>query len=264
MRIATFNVHMWSDRDGRSAIPATIDLLRSLRADAIVLQEVPERFGTLARVAAALGMHVAFAPASFLGNALLSSAPPLSFEIVALSSGLAERRAAFVSRLPWEGGSLTIAGTHLDHLLEHHRLEQLESLLHGLDELPDAGLVLLAGDLNAVRLADYDAAALKRIRTQREQNGLEPPMGDVTARLEAGGWIDLWREARALGPEGQQVASGGCARYGNLGTCWFGTRVDYLLAAASFHRYARLVGCERIPSAVSDHLPVVAELVPRV
>lgn len=261
MRIVTFNVHMWGDRDGRPTTPATIDLLRNLHADAVVLQEVPGRSGTLARVADALGMHVAFAPASLLGNALLSIAPPLSFEILTLSSGFAEMRTAFLAKLPWEGGTLTVAGTHLDHLHEHHRLEQLESLLHRLDKLPDGGLVLLAGDLNAVRLADYDAAALERIQAQRGQNGLEPPMGEVTARLEAGGWIDLWREARALGPE-RQSAHAVCARYGDLGTCWFGTRVDYLWAAAPFRRYARLVGCERVPSAVSDHLPVVAELAP--
>ena len=252
MRVATFNVHGWSDRSGRPTTAGAIELLRSLACDAIVLQEVPEASGTLARVADALGMEHAFAPAWFLGNALLSAQPSLAFEVVPLASHLGERRSAFVARLPWGGGTFTLWGTHLDHMSESDRVEQLEALLAGVRARDRGGLTLLGGDLNALRPADYGADELERIRAHREKSRWEPPKGEVTGRLEEEGWIDLWRLARARDPGAPGVAA----------TCWAGTRIDYLWATGTFGDHARLIGCESVPSEVSDHLPVVAEIAP--
>jgi endonuclease/exonuclease/phosphatase family metal-dependent hydrolase len=262
MRIATFNVHGWTDREGRSTTGEAIEVLRGLRCDAVVLQEVPEGSGTLARVADALGMFHATAPASFLGNALLSVAKPAAFEALFLDSGYAERRSLFVAALPWEGGSLTLAGTHLDHISERTRMKQLALVLARLDALPATDLTLLAGDLNSLCRADYDAAALERIRAVREQNWWEAPAFDVAAALSARGFHDLWRLARESGPE-RLATFEGAGAYGDIGTCWAGTRIDYVWASPSFGERARLVACERAASTASDHLPVVVEIAPR-
>lgn len=255
MRVATFNVHGWTDRQGRSSAQKAIELLRTLACDAVVLQEVPEVSGTVGRVAGELGMHYAYADASFLGNALLSAAAPESFEVIALSAALAERRSAFVARLPWEGGMFTLWGTHLDHLQESTRLTQLEVLLSAARERERAELTLLAGDFNALCLSDYGAEELARIRAHRQKSRWEPPMGDVTATLEQAGWVDLYRLGRdsdkAIARDGDHCEGA---------TCWAGTRIDYLWAAPSFREHARLVGCERVLSDVSDHVPVVAEI----
>ncbi len=245
MRVATFNVHGWTDRSGRMTSGACIELLASLRCDAIVLQEVPDRSATLERVASELGMHASFAPASFLGNALLSRTPPSSFEVLPLHADGAEPRSAFAATLPWEGGRFTLVGTHLDHIRERARLSQIGALLEWMETLSASELFLLAGDLNSLTLADYDTDAMKNLKAAREKNAWEAPMGEVTALLRAAGWIDLWSLA---------------GKHGELGTCFFGTRIDYVWAHRSFDEHARLVSCEHVPTSVSDHLPVVAEI----
>lgn len=251
MRVASFNVHYWQDREQRSTVAGAIELLRELRCDAVVLQEVPAACSTLPKIAAVLGMHQMYAPASALGNALLSRAAPRSFDVRVISEAPSEARSVFVATLPWEGGMLTLAGTHLDVEREHVRLGQLARALAALSLRQGDGLTLLAGDLNSLRLSDYDPATLERIRTHRASGGVEPPLGAVTERLVERGFIDLWRRARGAQPP--------MAR-GELATCWAGTRIDYIWAGASFDAHAHLVSCEHVPTQVSDHGPVVVEL----
>lgn len=270
MRVATFNVHFWTDRQQRSTVDETIAFLRSLRCDAFVLQEVPESSDTLVRVADALGMYHAFAPASFLGNALLSVCAPRSFEVVPLevepaedSCTYIEARSAFVATLPWQGGSFRLVGTHLDPHSEQDRMRQLELLLSRLDSLQREGLTLLAGDFNSLRLDDYDADALERIRAHRERSAKEPPRGDVMAQLASRGFADLWHLARTTENRRTSAEHDSPEPPIELATCWAGTRIDYICATTSWREHAHLSGCEHVPTQVSDHIPVVVEMIPR-
>lgn len=251
MRVATFNVHYWTDRALRPTADEAIELIRGLHCDAVVLQEVPEGDDTLARVAAALAMHHAYAPASALGNALLSVAAPRSFAVLQLADASCEARSLLVATLPWAGGTFTLAGLHLDPEREEVRLQQLERALAGFDAHAGPGLALLAGDFNALCLRDYDDDALRRIGAHRASGDREPPFGRVTERLADRGFVDLWRAAGATGRVADEAA-----------TCWAGTRIDYAWARAGWEEHARLVACEHVPSRVSDHLPVVVELAP--
>ena len=251
MRIASFNVHYWRDSEQRSTCTDAIELIRALRCDAVVLQEVPAGCSILPEVATALGMHHAYAPASELGNALLSRTPPRSFEVCAIARAPSEARSMFMATLAWEGGVLALAGTHLDVERERVRVGKLERALAAMSERRGDGLTLFAGDLNSLRLCDYDSATLDRIRNHRASGGVEPPMGDVTQLLVERGFVDLWRRARAAHPP---VACG------DLATCWAGTRIDYIWAEGSFDAHAHLVSCEHVRTRVSDHDPVVVEL----
>jgi endonuclease/exonuclease/phosphatase family metal-dependent hydrolase len=262
MRLATFNVHMWRDRAELHTAAKTIELLRRLRCDAVALQEVPGQTNTLARVAAALKMHYCFAPASTIGNALLSVKPPQSFDVVSLASGNMEARSAFIATLAWEGGSVMVLGTHLEPHHEKVRMRQHAVLLGLLGARPQVGCTFLAGDLNALHLSDYNEAALAGIRVHRARSQMEPPTGEVTAKLQEHGFVDLGRYARTTQAAPPNGFPGPPICIGPLATCWAGTRIDYIWAGPNWANHARLVRCEHAVTSVSDHLPVVAEIAP--
>jgi exonuclease III len=96
----------------------------------------------------------------------------------------------------------------------------------------------------------------------REEGSWEEPRGEVVRRLDERGWIDLWRLARVESLEGYARALDAPADHPGLPTCWAGTRIDYLWASPALAGRSRLVRCGTVPSDVSDHLPVIAELVP--
>lgn len=262
VRLATFNVHMWRDRAQRPTQDKTIELLRRLGCEAVALQEVPAQTNTLAKVASALKMHYAFAPASSLGNALLSTKALHSFEVVPLPSGNMEARSAFIATLAWERGSCRFVGTHFDPHFERDRMRQLAALLGRLKARPHDGCTVLAGDLNSLDLTDYNVTALAGIRAHRARSQREPPAGDITRELSARGFVDLWRYASAARSAPQEALPDQPISVGPLATCWAGTRIDYIWAGPSWTDFARLVRCEHAVTSVSDHLPVVVELAP--
>ncbi len=88
MRVCTLNVHLWSDRRGRSNTDRVIEFLRALECDVVALQEVLRDGSQLERVALALGMHRAFGAESWLGNALLSAAPLDAIDPAPITAGL--------------------------------------------------------------------------------------------------------------------------------------------------------------------------------
>lgn len=256
MRIASFNAHYFTDRSLAPSRQPMTEFLRSLKPDAIVLQEVPEDQRELSELAAALGMHARFAPASELGNALLSRQPPLWFSVERLQVGASEARSVLAAGLPWAGGVCSLFGTHLDPLSEATRLAQLEQLLAWLKRQDRSGLSLLAGDFNALCQADYDDAHIERIRAHRQVGQIEPPAFAVTARLQAAGFVDLWRAARSQRDSSAAHVEDAASA---LATCWAGTRIDYIWASAGFAAHARLRDCRHVATATSDHSPVVAD-----
>lgn len=256
MRIASFNVHYFTNRSLVPSQEPMAEFLRALSCDAIVLQEVPEDQRELNEIASALGMHARFAPASELGNALLSRQPPLWFSVERLQAGTSEARSVFAAGLSWAGGICSLFGTHLDPLSEATRMAQLGQLLAWLRQHDRQGLTLLAGDFNSLCLDDYDAASLARIHAHRQAGGIDPPEFAVTAHLRTSGFVDLWRAASAtkarLAATAEQAES-------ELATCWAGTRIDYLWAAADLAQHARLLDCRHVATTTSDHSLVVAD-----
>jgi len=134
-----------------------------------------------------------------------------------LSSDPSEQRSAAtaVVQAPW-GAPLRVVGTHLDHKLERHRLDQL----HEIERSLEAGLNdgILMGDLNALHEADYTAWRWEDIQRIRLVNGLPPAQTHLTD--------DLFGRM-ALGDAAQ------ASKKGTEPTSRYGTRVDYVLKGAA-------------------------------
>jgi endonuclease/exonuclease/phosphatase family metal-dependent hydrolase len=161
LRFVTWNIHKGIGTDGRYRLDRTIEVLRSLDADVVCLQEVDENVPrskghSQARVLAdalayehvALGLNVAVAGGHY-GNCTLSRRPILESRNVDLTIPLKKRRSALVSKIeglhgvPW-----TVANLHLG-LAHFERKMQLKSLLrHLLPVVPADEPLVLAGDWN--------------------------------------------------------------------------------------------------------------------
>lgn len=155
-RIATYNVHRWGGRTGRTLVPAqAAHVIRELNADILALQEVLLPWGDtnpLAHLAAALDMHVIFGATrlhrhGLLGNALLARWDAHHTEQLPLSQTRWEYRGAVLGCYqPWDGLELSVIATHLA-LGARTRSAQVRWLLT--HPCLQRGPVVLLGDLNA-------------------------------------------------------------------------------------------------------------------
>lgn len=93
--------------------------------------------------------------------------------------------------------------THLDHIYEELRVSQVEKLVKFA-----ISANVIAGDLNALREADYSKQRWKDIAKARKCAGLTPASSDAMNALEKCGW----KPSDYVGP-----------------TTPYGTRVDYIL-----------------------------------
>jgi endonuclease/exonuclease/phosphatase family metal-dependent hydrolase len=254
LRVCSWNVHGFVDARGQARLPELIAFLESITPDVVCMNEVPGPEGHLRQVADALGLHACWGPAAFAGNAILSRAPVSEVERCSLSAPGHEARGALVVDLPWPGApddAVTLACTHLDHRHEAARLPQLDQLARALAARRPCAL--LAGDLNALRLADYGADRREELRSSRAARGWEEAASDVVERLDALGYVDAVRFGGrfADAPLPAELAA----------TCWTGTRVDYVWLSGTLAARARRVEVEvRADCDVSDHLPVVVDL----
>jgi len=158
LRVATYNVHRWGGRTGRTLVPAhAAHVIRELNADILALQEVLLPWGAtnpLNRLAVALDMKVIFGATrphrhGLLGNALLARWDAHHTEQLPLSKTRWEYRGAVLGCYqPWEGLELSVIATHLA-LSARARHAQVRWLLT--HPCLQRGPVVLLGDLNAWR-----------------------------------------------------------------------------------------------------------------
>ena len=156
LRVATYNVHGWVGADGRRDPDRIMDVVASLDADVVALQEVlspGRRSGKccLTELAERLGMHATFGRTllrndAHYGNALLSKAAPIRVARHALDCLGHEPRGVLEAHIPFSGESVRVIATHLS-LDRRERRCQLDTL-HTLANGRDAGITLLLGDLN--------------------------------------------------------------------------------------------------------------------
>ena len=257
MRLCTFNVHMWSDASGRSNTGAVLEVLRQLSCDVVALNEVPRRGQQLEKLAHELASDYAFAEAGGLGNALLSRRPLRDVRVVSLGGNSIDPRSALLATVDTDAGPLDLACTHLDPIREPERIDQLE-VLHRALAARDAAHVV-AGDFNALRLTDYGPAALHAVRRMREQSGWEMPLGDVVACMDAWGYVDCFRFARAGGLDAYARELATPLPDDELPTCWAGTRIDFIWASRAALDVFVPARCWRVETEASDHRPVVVD-----
>ena len=251
-RLCVFNVHSWLDASGRTRIDDTLALLQPLACDLVFLNEVPQDLA-IERVAHALGMQLAYGPAQWAGNAILSRAPLSDVRNVALPAFDAEVRAVVMARTTIAGQALTVACTHLDHVRERARLEQLAKLR----TVVGGRACIIAGDFNALRSSDYPPVRLEAIREHRAENLVEEPRDDVVARMDAWGFVDA---ARLADSDAYLSALARPIAPSLRSTCWAGTRIDYAWLSGSLAKRVTRAHAEVIATDVSDHRPLVVTL----
>lgn len=184
--VATFNIRRCIGTDGRHDPHRIAEIIESLGADAVALQEVDSpveqnsRIDHLQYLAHATGMHSVAGPAvrrhyGGYGNGLLTRLPILDIHRHDLTVGRGEPRAALVVELQSGLGSLRLVTTHLG-LLHRERIAQLNRLVEFLGQPSQSSLEVLAGDLN-------DAFRWSRLsRSLRKTFGSMPTPGTFPAR----------------------------------------------------------------------------------
>jgi endonuclease/exonuclease/phosphatase family metal-dependent hydrolase len=162
LRLVVANVHFGFDVDGRQRAREVAELLASLDADIIVLNEVDRGWlisgatDLLGTYAATTGLEAVFAPASdeVWGNAVLTRLRVVEMATERLPRGsdpLIRSAVTVVLELP-DGSLLAVVGTHLSNVDRQGdtRLPQAQAIAGIVARLRERGLeVVVAGDLNA-------------------------------------------------------------------------------------------------------------------
>ena len=155
VRVVTYNVHSCIGTDGVFAPARIVDVLASLDADFIALQEVEEREyrGTTVSqfFADALGLFRAGRTTHKragidYGNALYSRVPPLRMTAHDLAFPRREPRAAIEADFEICGGKLRIVATHFGLSMRERRAQLRKILPRLIDRSPD--LTVVCADFN--------------------------------------------------------------------------------------------------------------------
>ncbi|KAL2622555.1 hypothetical protein R1flu_002760 [Riccia fluitans] len=211
---------------------SVLDILLEVDADIIALQEVKaeeERaMKPLSELAEALGMEYAFAEswAPDFGNAVLSRWPIKSASVQQIHDETDYRNVLKVVVSVPLAGDLHFYCTQLDHLDEDWRMKQVDSLI---SMVPPNQPHILTGNLNALNQADYSKARWVEIAESRKKNNKVPPRGDVMKRLlQEKRYTDAKKFSRSSNSAGNAPQE---SNQDTQGTCYHGTRVDYILGS---------------------------------
>uniref|UniRef100_A0A7N0TV17 Endonuclease/exonuclease/phosphatase domain-containing protein n=1 Tax=Kalanchoe fedtschenkoi TaxID=63787 RepID=A0A7N0TV17_KALFE len=247
--------------DSRCSSSRTVSqVLRELKVDILALQDVKadeeNDMQPLSDLARALGMNYVFADswAPQFGNAILSRWPIKKWNVQKLLDN-SDFRNVLQATIDVPGaGDVNFYCTHLDHLDEDRRTNQINAITESNGE-PH----LLAGCLNSLCDADYSTERWTDIVKYYQEIGKPRPRADVMRLMKSKKYMD----ARDFAGECESVvirAKGQSVQ----GTCRYGTRMDYLLASPTFP-YEFVPGSYAVYSSqgTSDHHIVKADLVKR-
>ncbi len=260
VRIATYNVHSWTDPFGNSNLEAIMQVIRSINADIIVLEEVLDVTNKLKIFFNDLGYtyqkfclatHMGYVP---FGNMILSKYPSnfseKIFEIDKKAYGREKRCYIEASiELP-NKNIITVYGTHLDvfDATEAVRLAQINEIIPLASSKPNS---LITGDFNAVRKKDYLYEINGKTvwdlldKDNKERNQPKTVFTTPTAvfdALEQAGFVDSFAQASLKAPKF---------------TVWSGTMVDFILLK---NWNLPVKGSYVYYNAASDHIPVIMDI----
>jgi exodeoxyribonuclease-3 len=256
----TLKVLTWNIKTGGGKrLDAILALLDRERPDVLTLQELRdfERHDgrRMREVAGALGMAAHLARSAFGQPVAVLVRPPLRF---ARTRSVRWRlhHAAADAVVPTDAGPLTVVSTHLNPFSPYRRMREARWL--AARYASRRGLVLLAGDLNALDPGTDHTAELERLGgLYRRRHLAADGTADTRAMaaFAAAGFVDLWPVAGSGDGSTAPTSEGG-------GSEFSGMRLDYLLGSprlAAAARHARVIrGGEAEYS--SDHYPVGVEL----
>ncbi len=156
LRLATYNIHKCRGLDGRTRVDRIAEVLASLQADVIALQEVvgggPEEDGQAAALGARLGMgwvmdSVRLLRGKAYGNVVLSHFPIAHMQPCNLSCAKREPRGAMRVDLDVHGHVLHLFNVHLGTAVLERR-KQAPRLADFVADPHVRGPKVLLGDLN--------------------------------------------------------------------------------------------------------------------
>ena len=219
VRLVTFNIRHGVGDDDRLDLPRLAQVLQSVDADVICLQEVDRHYGSRSDdvdqpllLSRALDMQLAWGPAIEVprggdepdrefGNALLSRLPILVSDVHPLP-GTGEPRSALRTLIELDGGTLWVTTTHLTRGEGPERAEQLAAIAALHTEHMEGGVVV--GDFNttpdapemaALQPLFTDAWTIARDRTDRSgwrfwqhDTGFTHPAGSPHRRIDQA-WV---------------------------------------------------------------------------
>jgi len=271
LTVVTLNVHLFKDSSWKDNFQQTIDFLRSINADIVILCEVATEkiFKTTNRkngqicnieyLSSAISLrHTTLQKnESFsCGSTILSRFPILSYTPIYPVDEFSKSRVIPSYRMQraiidvGEGEHLEVLGLHLNYRLEttrHAQVDAVQQMLNKQAQIPRARI--WAGDFNALTREDYSVVEWKRIATVRKQNRWEVPQTSLTARLK--NEFDLTDCWEATGHRG------------SVSTCRFHTRIDYVMVNKEFLKRWSITNCEIKETPFTDHNAVVATFASR-
>lgn len=156
LRLATYNIHKCRGMDGRTRVERIAEVLASLDADVIALQEVvgggPDEDGQAAQLGALLGMGWVMDPVRLLrgkgyGNVVLSRLPITHTHQCDLSCDKREPRGCMRVDVDVDGQSLHVFNVHLGTAVFERR-KQAPRLAEFVADRHVPGPKVLLGDFN--------------------------------------------------------------------------------------------------------------------
>ena len=252
LRLASLNVHFFSDLKGLSNVHRLAQLLKPLSLDALALQETLHTDFNLLSELLQLPYRALCHTTFGFGNAFLSRYPVTGHvNYYAKPIGAKNKRGMLAVQIDHEfckDNDATIYVTHLDQISEEIRLKQLDQFEQHLRK--SNGLQLVMGDFNALTFEDYsDQYFNMHIREVRQRNSWESPFNLITQKMKENGYIDCWREMNPKAINDQVV------------TCVYKTRIDYIWRRGVLQKGWTIGECRIFPTdEATDHNGVLLTL----
>lgn len=160
VRVMSYNIHHGQGMDGKIDLQRIADVILASEADLVALQEVDDKVNRSGRVdqvgelARLTGMHGLFGKqidhgGGEYGQGILSRYPLTSAKVHLLPGKPEwEQRIAFSAEVLHPEQTLTFVTTHLNHLSEENRIEQVEKLNQL--EMAWGHPIIIGGDFNSL------------------------------------------------------------------------------------------------------------------
>eukprot|EP00095_Tigriopus_kingsejongensis_P007381 maker-scaffold37_size504123-snap-gene-4.18 protein:Tk07381 transcript:maker-scaffold37_size504123-snap-gene-4.18-mRNA-1 annotation:"hypothetical protein" len=241
-RIATFNVHSFTDAKGQRNFRRVLELIEEHDVDILCLQETgltdSKKLFQAWTKTSAHGL-VAWNHCAILSKFHLEPYPKPMNKIGSST------RFVIAKVLLNDLQSIYVSCVHLNHRREPTRMSELNEICTYGNNVQSCPHVM-SGDFNALTLEDYPDDELLEICKVRSQNRWETPQRAITDKMINIGYVDAKSKATEFS--------------GALSTCRFNTRIDYVFINRAFDDMFTLTKLIHVDDKASDHNMVILEI----